>query len=159
MGGVIWKFTEEIERIDEKIKQVAELFQISFPNDFIETVSANNGGFPKPNCFEVIDGNEEVFNNLITFDLSSKYSILNIYDGIKDRLMDKVFPFARDPFGNYLCFDYRNGANPVIVFWEHETALIDKNAAIKKVFDTFTELLDNLYEYEDEEEEQINEFQ
>ncbi len=151
MNAVMWKHTENVDGIGEKIKKVEEIFNITFPEDFIDVVRNNNEGSPRPNCFD-INGSEETFNNLITFDLNSRYSILNVYNGIKIRLVDRIFPFARDPFGNYLCFDYRNGDNPTIVFWLHETALIDKNAAIKKVSDTFTELLNSLHEYEEEED-------
>lgn len=152
MSEVVWKFAENMDEIGENIKKVEENFDITFPEDFIDVVRNNNEGSPRPNCF-YINENEETFNNLITFDLNSKYSILNVYDSIKIRLVDRVFPFARDPFGNYLCFDYRNGDNPTVVFWEHETASIDKNAAIKKVSDTFTELLDFLHEYDEEDYE------
>ncbi|CJH30980.1 SMI1 / KNR4 family [Streptococcus pneumoniae] len=47
--------------------------------------------------------------------------MLQTYNSIKDRLVDKVYPFARDPFGNLLCFDYRNNPqSPTVVFWDHE---------------------------------------
>ena len=93
----------------------------------------------------------ETFNNLLTFDLDSEYSILKIFSTLKSRLVEKVFPFARDPFGNYICFDYRSGGDPTIVFWEHEAASIDNDSAISKVCDSFSELLDMLEEREEEE--------
>lgn len=35
----------------------------------------------------------------------------------------KLVPFAFDPAGNLICFDYKNDKNnPVVVFWEHENA-------------------------------------
>ncbi|MBP1905449.1 hypothetical protein J2Z32_002079 [Paenibacillus turicensis] len=34
-----------------------------------------------------------------------------------------VIPFAFDPAGNLICFDYKNNeGSPVVVFWEHEGA-------------------------------------
>jgi hypothetical protein len=146
-----WLAVKKIQGIDGKIKQVENTFGIQFPNDFRQCIIENNAGYPKPDCF-YIGFKGEVFNNLLTFDLESQYSILNIFNILKNRLIDKVFPFGRDPFGNYICFDYRNGDKPIIVFWEHETASIDKASAIKKVCDSFSELIDMLEENEEEEE-------
>lgn len=64
----------------------------------------------------------------------------------KDRLIEKVIPFAEDPFGNLLCFDYRNDDQPIIVFWEHEKAFNDKESATIYLCDTFTKLMLMLHE-------------
>ncbi len=53
-------------------------------------------------------------------------------------------------FGNFLCFDYRNNpSSPTIVFWDHEEEDMEK--AIHPVCSTFTELLDSLRDFEEEE--------
>ena len=145
-----WLCVKKLEDLDEKIKQVENTFAIKFPSDFKKCVKDCNAGYPKPGCF-YIGFKGETFNNLLTFDLDSEYSILKIFSTLKSRLVEKVFPFARDPFGNYICFDYRSGSNPTIVFWEHETASIDKVSAITKVCNSYSELLDMLEEYEEEE--------
>ncbi|WP_236340155.1 SMI1/KNR4 family protein [Paenibacillus plantiphilus] len=38
---------------------------------------------------------------------------------------------ASDPAGNYICFDYRNGENPKIIFWEHEQAVAHEDISDK----------------------------
>lgn len=55
----------------------------------------------------------------------------------------KLIPFAKDPFGNLLCFDYRyNEKSPKIVFYDCE------ETTITTVCDSFTELLERLYALE-----------
>ena len=65
-------------------------------------------------------------------------------------MVAKVYPFARDPFGNLLCFDYRNSTeSPTVVFWDHEEENIKE--AIYPVCSTFTELLASLRDFEEED--------
>ncbi len=58
-------------------------------------------------------------SKLLTFDFESRHSITQVYDDIKDRLANRVYPFGKDSFGNHLYFDYRsNPASPTVVFWD-----------------------------------------
>lgn len=112
MGLIKWIFTEgPLEEI--KIDEVEKSFGFNLPDDYKQCVIENNGGFPEPNIFDCDDGRiEAVFNNLISYtnkDLNIKM--------FTEFLSQKIFPFAKDPFGNLLCFDYRyNEKLPVIVF-------------------------------------------
>jgi len=127
------------------IEKVESILGVKFPNDYIEIIIKNNGGYPKPNRFN-LNGNEEVFNNLLSFDEEDCSNIINTYNDTKDRLIEKIIPFAEDPFGNMICFDYRNNNQPVIVFWEHEIAFNDKEKAIKYICNSFSDLLSILHE-------------
>ncbi len=131
------------------ISNVETILGVKFPKDYIETVMKNDGGYPKPNRFDVND-NEEVFNNLLSFDDEDYSNIINTYNDIKDRLVKKVIPFAEDPFGNMICFDYRNSDKPVVVFWDNEKAFNDKDLAISYLCDTFTDLMLMLHESKEE---------
>lgn len=130
------------------ISKVEYIFGIEFPRDYVECIIKNNGGYPKPNRFN-LNGNEEVFNNFLSFDEEDSSNIINAYNDVKDRLIEKVIPFAEDPFGNLLCFDYRNNEQPIIVFWEHEKAFNNKENAISFICNTFSELLNMLHESEE----------
>ena len=130
------------------ISKVEDIFGIEFPRDYVECIIKNNGGYPKPNRFN-LNGNEEVFNNFLSFDEEDSSNIINAYNDVKDRLIEKVIPFAEDPFGNLLCFDYRNNEQPTIVFWEHEKAYNNKENAFSYICNTFSELLNMLHESEE----------
>ena len=49
---------------------------------------------------------------------------MDVFNDYKDTLPKKVIPFAFDPSGNLICFDYKDYEdNPIVVFWEHENAV------------------------------------
>jgi hypothetical protein len=127
------------------ISNVETAFGVKFPKDYVEIIMKNDGGYPKPNRFN-LNGNEEVFNNLLSFDEEDSSNMIATYNDVKDRLVEKVIPFAEDPFGNLICFDYRTNSQPTIVFWEHEKAFNDKESAMSYLCDSFTELLLILHE-------------
>jgi hypothetical protein len=127
------------------ISKVEAIFGIKFPKDYVECIIKNDGGYPKPNRFN-LNGNEEVFNNLLSFDEEDSSNMIDTYNDVKDRLIEKVIPFAEDPFGNLLCFDYRNNEQPTIVFWEHEKAFNAKESATSYLCDSFTDLISMLHE-------------
>jgi hypothetical protein len=150
MSNITWIGVSKKEITDNEIKKVEQYFNIKLPNDFIECVKEYDGGYPRPKVFDIPGLDESTFNDLLTLHIDDKYSIVQRYENIKDRLVDLVFPFASDSFGNFLCFDYRNNPeSPTIVFWDHEEEDIEK--AIFPVCSTFTELLDSLRDFEDED--------
>ncbi|MFI8710098.1 SMI1/KNR4 family protein [Bacillus sp. NPDC077411] len=151
MNNITWFDVSEKKVTDEQIQQLEQYLSIKFPNDFIECVKQYDGGYPHPKIFDIQGQDGSAFSYLLTLDSESKFSILRAYEGIKDRLVDKVYPFATDPYGNFLCFDYRNDHEiPTIVFWEHEEEEMEK--AIFPVCSSFTELLNSLHDYDDEDE-------
>jgi hypothetical protein len=127
------------------ISNLETIFEVKFPKDYVEIIMKNDGGYPKPNRFNLND-NEEIFNNLLSFGEEGGSNIVDTYSYVKDRLVEKVIPFAEDPFGNLICFDYRTNNQPTIVFWEHEKAFNDKESATSYLCDSFTELLLMLHE-------------
>ena len=139
----------ENEKVEiETIMNLEATLGVKFPRDYVEVVMQNDGAYPKPNRFD-LNGNEEVFNNLLSFSKDDSCYIVDTYNYAKDRLIDKIVPFAEDPFGNLICFDFRNISQPCIVFWEHEKAFSDKNSAIVYLCDSFTELLQMLHQTEE----------
>lgn len=134
---------------DENTQKVEQYFNIKFPMDFVECVKKYNSGYPGPKIFYLHGQDENVFSKLLTFDLESRNSIIQVYDDIKDRLANKVYPFGKDSFGNHLCFDYHsNPESPTVVCWEHEEENIEE--AIYPVCSTFTELLASLRDLEED---------
>jgi cell wall assembly regulator SMI1 len=150
MSNVTWIGVNKKEITDENIQKVEQYFNIKFPMDFVECVKRYDSGYPRPKIFDVPEQDENVFSKLLTFDLESRNSIIQVYDDIKDRLPNKVYPFGKDSFGNHLCFDYRsNPESPTVVFWDHEEEDMEK--AIYPVCSTFTELLASLRDFEEED--------
>ncbi len=133
------------------IKKVEELFKIKFPNDYLKYLEQCNGAYINPNCFKTDKNKEESINNFFSFNENDKYSyILETYNAMSKYIPEKIYPFAQDAADNLICFDYRTDNNPSIVFLDYETAYIDKEKAISKIADTFTDFIESLYEGEEE---------
>ncbi|WP_044783808.1 SMI1/KNR4 family protein [Bacillus thuringiensis] len=149
MNNVTWIGVNKKEITDEHIQQIEQYLDVKFPIDFIECVKKYDGGYPRPKIFDIPNQDENVFSKRLTFDLESRNSIIQVYEDAKDRLIDKVYPFGKNSFGNHLCFDYQNNPeSPTIVFLDHEEEM---EKAIYSVCSSFTELLNSLREFEDEE--------
>ncbi|OOZ84311.1 SMI1/KNR4 family protein [Bacillus cereus] len=150
MNNITWSFMSKTPVTNEEIQAVEQYLNIKLPNDFVACVKKYDGGYPNPKVFDVPGQDENVFSDLLTLHIEDKYSIVQNYNSVKDRLVAKVYPFARDPFGNLLCFDYRNSTeSPIVVFWDHEEENIEE--AIYPVCSTFTELLASLRDFEEED--------
>ncbi len=48
-----------------------------------------DSGYPRLKIFDVTGQDENVFSKLLTFDLESRNSIIQVYDDIKDRLSNE----------------------------------------------------------------------
>ncbi|MBC1552142.1 SMI1/KNR4 family protein [Listeria booriae] len=122
MGKVEWQFADEAVSL-AGIIAIQEYLGIKFPNDYVECVQINNGASLEPELFELETGAEKVFGTLLSFDKDSDEFILDVFDDYKATLPADVIPFAFDPAGNLICFDYNNnGISPTVVYWNHENA-------------------------------------
>ncbi|WP_162257242.1 SMI1/KNR4 family protein [Paenibacillus sp. Soil724D2] len=144
-NGIQWILAKE-ELSREDVVRVEKQLNISFPRDYVECVLHNNGGQPIPDIFDFEGHKGSVMNALIHLNSEEDMHVIDVYEKIKDRLPQSIYPFADDPFGNYLCFDYRYGNSPVIVYWDHEKSQQDKNTAISFVCGSFSEMLGKLHD-------------
>lgn len=144
MKNVNWLFKKEDVTKEEVIK-IEEEIGVKFPKSFFECVINQNGAQPEKNIFDLNNEKGKIFGSLLDFDLNSDENILSVYKDLKDRLPNKVVPFADDPSGNYICFDYREEGKPEIVFWNHELTEGSPKKSISYIAESFEELLNKLY--------------
>lgn len=127
------------------VRKVEAVWKVRLPQDLVACILVNNGGRPSKDVFD-LKVNACVLDRLLRFDEGSDAYVLSDYEAMLDRLVDWVFPIADDVFGNSLCLDYRKGReNPSIVFWDHEAAYANPEAALTHVAGSFTEFLGLLY--------------
>jgi len=163
MNTIRWRYQDgEID--DLWIRNVEDKIGLELPDDYKKCVKINQGGSPTLYLFEV-NGVERVFGALLKINNpDSGTDILNVFKNYKDTLPKGLVPFAFDPAGDLICFDYKDhGDNPIIVFWEHENAgeketymqeegLREEQAEerarenVYYVAETFTEFLEKLYD-------------
>ncbi|MED1058862.1 SMI1/KNR4 family protein [Bacillus mycoides] len=106
----------------EYIYEVGKQMDFIFPSDYVECAITNNGSAVLPYKFEV-DGVTRVFGTLLSYDTDSSEYIVKVYRTYATTIPKELVPFAFDPAGNLICFDYKNAKNnPVVVFWGHENA-------------------------------------
>lgn len=128
----------------EALERVEKAWGVRLPVDFTQCVQENNGGCSSRDVFDV-SGRSRVFNRLFRFNADSDSYVLDCFEDMQDRLVDRVFPIADDVFGNAICLDYRQDReNPSIVFWDHEVASQDPEAAVAYIAASFTEFLQML---------------
>ncbi|MCL2224013.1 MAG: SMI1/KNR4 family protein [Defluviitaleaceae bacterium] len=144
-NNIKWLFSRA-PTSEDSISIVESYLHVKFPDDFIDCIKNNHGGNPSMQIYSFEGYHEAVFNSLLNFNPDENNYILDVYNDIKDRLVRYVYPFADDPFGNYICFDYRKTKNniPTIVFWDHEIADTNPEEAILPVCETFNELISRL---------------
>jgi hypothetical protein len=118
---------------DKEFLAVERNLGINLPIFFKDVLSNCDAGLPKKDCINFFDlGIEKIYGACIGRFLSMKSSFPHEYGrilGVNDKKY-ALFPpgiiaFAADPFGNYFCFDYREGrenVDPPVVFWQHEAA-------------------------------------
>lgn len=162
MSNVKWRSWDE-PVTKKEVEDVEKKLGVKFPLDYIEVAMKYNGAHVSPELFQV-GRKERVFGTLLTYDNEDDEYILGVFNDYKDTLPKKIIPFAFDPSGNLICFDYKNHEDdPIVIFWEHENAW-DKEMLIREeglteeqaeerarenifyVAATFTEFLDKLHD-------------
>ncbi len=113
---------QDVEKMNDSssIGIVESKLGVVFPHLYLETIKKFNGGSPVNNVFDTEKTSERVFSSLLSFNLEESTSILAIWEDTKERMPNGIIPFATDPGGNYICFDYRSTTEPSVVFWNHE---------------------------------------
>lgn len=132
---ITWRSFHAIDDIS-LLKELERDLNISFPEKYIGLSSNFDSGVPNKMLF--IAGNKErVFQRLISIRQDKHPNIKDARKWVD--LSETLIPFALDPFGSLLCFDYSAGKDPAVVFHETETE------HIFEVCRNFNEFLEVLY--------------
>ena len=107
VGSIEWLFISKPVS-EQDIASIESLLNIKFPRDYIDCAKENHGSNPSLQIYDFNGHREAVFNSLLSFNPESSNFILAVYNDVKDRLPESIYPFADDPFGNLICFDYRS---------------------------------------------------
>lgn len=128
----------------EAVHKAEEVFNVKFPNDYVDIILKHNRAVPKPCCF-FVDGNEHVFSRLLSINEDDQMNIYEFSDVVNQDSFNSLIAFGEDPFGNFWCFNYKNGNdNPTIVYWDHELAFSNQDYVPLTVSISFKEFINNL---------------
>lgn len=106
---------------------------IKIPDELKKLIVDGNAATPEKYNF-MVESTERVLGAILSFnkeeeDTDTVYTALEV-------ITDKdFFPFAIDPFGNYICMNLKNEE---IVFWNHETGEVNSTG---KKLDAFLKSL------------------
>ena len=116
------------------IKNIEDSLSIKLPRDFVTIVLSYDGAYPEKNMYDLSNEKEKMVQCL----LSCK-NVNNSILAIAKRINKKnIVPFMKDPFGNYICFQFKNVQDYDIVFWDHDTEVTYK---ITDSFENFIKML------------------
>lgn len=125
---------------ENKFKEVEGKLDVEFPSDFKEIVLNYNGASPAQMTFDTSKNKERVAEYLLSFNENDEDNIFSAISSIKDRTKLNLVPVMRDPFGNFICFDFTNENKKELYFWSHE------DNSLEYISETFSDFLNNLYE-------------
>lgn len=133
MSIIQWKYVKPLEN-EEIVTLYLEKENLKIPKELIECLKSNNGGRPSINAFDTNVAKERVFKSLLSFNYNDFETIHIVYNSFFRE--KKLFPFATDPSGNYICVVLEDNS---IVYFEMESQKIEQIA------DSFSEFLELLY--------------
>lgn len=138
----VW--SHEVPLALARLRAAERALGVTFPRDYVECVLLNQGKTPEPNGFDFGDGFNTVLNQLYHFEPTpSTANLLHAHAHLATvGLPSDVVPFAGDPAGNHLCFDFRgHAAMPTVVMLDHE---VEGEHTLVPVAASFTDLLAKL---------------
>lgn len=154
---------EESDFSEKDIAKFEKYAKITLPQKYKELLIKNKAECPEDDlCFMVSD-EERVLDSFLSYFRDEDDDVDDIemyfeYKTIKHELKDKfglfnkfkLIPFANDPGGNVICFDYSNKSDvPSVVFYDTEKAYEDGNYHGEFVAGSFEEFLNIVYVPED----------
>lgn len=131
--NIVWKY--KIELADKNVfGEIEKERGILIPEELKKLVIEANAATPDKYNF-MVGPTERVFGAILSFnkneeDTDTVFTALEVIDN------KMLFPFAIDPFGNYICM---NLTKKEVVFWNHETGDISSTGK------SLEDLLNNLY--------------
>ncbi|MBR7119349.1 MAG: SMI1/KNR4 family protein [Lentisphaeria bacterium] len=134
MNNITWLYGKKLENLDILLS-LEKKYNFSFPSEYKDIVLLNDGATPIPQNFTVA-GKEKVFNYL-----AKVADIETIFANICREYNSKqiLVPFADDPAGNLICFDYTEDKTiPHVTFLNTDDGEIIE---IAKTFNDFLQIL------------------
>lgn len=112
----------------EMPERVENEYGIVFPDLYKRIAREYNKAAPDKSSFTTPDGNERCFGRLISISESDPFNLESAMRWLPEAIGHLLIPFAVDPFGNSICFDYSEGTCKAVVFLDHETENVQQVA-------------------------------
>lgn len=136
----VWKEPRPAD--SSELARLEAMWGVELPGEYKRVVSAHQGMTPEPSVFTVGRG-ANVFSVLLTVTRDAdraSYSIHDSYNLIRPHVPSGIYPFGKTPGGEYLCFDYRDSAQPPRI------VLVTVEMTLHPVANSFQALLEGLHD-------------
>lgn len=134
----------------ERIREIEEMLEIHFPQDYKDFIMPDQGVYCTPNEFLVEPESSFTFASGIGafthFIPGISGYVIDLMDWTDDRRPDYLVPFAIEGGGDLVCFNFsipNSAGEPTIAYWSHE--MTGENA-VTHLANSFTEFMDMLDE-------------
>lgn len=136
-------------RVDRRhASRTEDLLQLEFTDEFLEFLDRHNGGVPATRNFK-LGRNVKVVERFLALlkdyktHPNGELDLGVVWSSIEDRLDEFLMPFAAVFPGDFLCFDFTEFDDPVVVLWVHDRSSEDEPFTVKvaKDFRAFLAML------------------
>lgn len=111
----MWKYVKKLQD-KNSVEAFLQEHDIDLSDKLIKQLKENNGGRPSPNAIILKNGQEKVFQSLISYNEDDFVNIYDIYPLFEDSLL---YPIGIDPAGNFICVEKNKGEK--FIWLNHET--------------------------------------
>ena len=103
----------DVERLQKEVG--------TLPADYVDFLTTQNGGRPKPSVCKSIKGRKHVVAHMLALSYELKFylSITNYLQVYKDRLPSKSLPIGDSPGGDVFLLDLRDDEFGAVLYWRH----------------------------------------
>ena len=147
---------KEVEKFQKKLK-------VEFPSSYLDLIITKKAEYPENDLCFMVSEEERVFDSFFSYcpdyddngDSEIEFEYKTTKDDFKEKFgrsnKMKFVPFATDPFGNAICFDYSERKTaPSIVFLDTERLFENDSYCGEKIADSFDDFLSICYEYSED---------
>lgn len=129
----------------QQIREFESLFAVELPEDYLVLLQHSNGGHPEVDSFQLPGPEEGALLGVNRFyhlgdDKNDHEGLWRAATAWEGRTSSRMVPFANDPGGNQLMFDF--GCQPPAV----KLCIHDEDFRIVHLADSFGEFIDGLVE-------------
>jgi len=130
------------DKLDPRELAAAEAkLGVRFPSDYAEIVCAHSGASnPDASMFSYEDRGKKRLGNfgmLLRLRDTESQNVFEAIEDLADQLPARVIPVAGTGSGDFICLDYRNSANPSVVFWNHNRVVAESISPLDSTFASF----------------------
>ena len=124
------------------------------PHDYREFLIKHNGGKPTPNAYDIPNNGSSGLHHSYGLHEHNHADLREIKKTYCNRISDDLLPIFDDAFGNEICIGIGKENYNKVFFWMHDKPLGEDNFV--KISDSFSEFLNKLYEYINQDETDID---